>query len=128
MTEVVFVVPGRLDQLTGGYLYDRHILEGLRARGRPVKLIELAPGSVDGIFAALPEETITIVDGLALPGLERAIAAQARRLRLVALVHHPLAEETGLSQDQTEQLAALEAAVLPRFRGVLCPSRRTAAA
>lgn len=126
--ELVFVVPGRLDQLTGGYLYDRHILEGLRARGRPAKLIELAPGSGDGIFAALPRGTITVVDGLALPGLERAIAAQARRLRLVALVHHPLAEETGLSQDQTEQLAALEAAVLPRFRGVLCPSRRTAAA
>src|SRR5437764_8959637 len=24
--ELVFVVPGRLDQLTGGYLFDRHIV------------------------------------------------------------------------------------------------------
>jgi hypothetical protein len=29
--ELVFVVPGRLDQLTGGYLFYRHIVEGLRA-------------------------------------------------------------------------------------------------
>jgi glycosyltransferase involved in cell wall biosynthesis len=126
--ELVFVVPGRLDQLTGGYLYDRHILDGLRARGRSVKLIEFAPGSDGDTFADLPDGSITVVDGLALPGLERVIAAQARRLRLVALIHHPLAEETGLTQAQTEQLAALEAAMLPRFRGVLCPSRQTAAA
>ena len=33
MTGLVFVVPGPLDQLTGGYLYDRHIVEGLGARG-----------------------------------------------------------------------------------------------
>ena len=37
MSELVFVVPGRLDQLTGGYLYDRNIVEGLRARGRRVR-------------------------------------------------------------------------------------------
>jgi hypothetical protein len=29
--EIAFVVPGRLDQLTGGYLFDRRIVEGLRA-------------------------------------------------------------------------------------------------
>ena len=28
-----FVVPGPLDQRTGGYIYDRRIVEGLRARG-----------------------------------------------------------------------------------------------
>ena len=42
--ELVFVVPGRLDQLTGGYLFDRHIVEGLRARGRAVRVIELTGG------------------------------------------------------------------------------------
>jgi len=30
--ELVFVVPGPLDQLTGGYLFDGHIVRGLRAR------------------------------------------------------------------------------------------------
>jgi glycosyltransferase involved in cell wall biosynthesis len=125
--ELFFVVPGRLDQLTGGYLYDRHIVEELRARGRPVKVLELAPASGGAVFATFPEGTDTVVDGLALPGLEEAIAAQAHRLRLVALVHHPLAEETGISRAEAGRLVALEAEMLPRFRGVLCPSRQTAA-
>jgi glycosyltransferase involved in cell wall biosynthesis len=128
MTELVFVVPGRLDQLTGGYLYDRHIVEGLRARGRAVKVIELAPDADGAAFAAIADGTTTVIDGLALPGLEQVVAARERRLKLVAFVHHPLAEETGLSRADAERTAHLEAAVLPRFRGVLCPSRKTAAA
>ena len=39
-----FVVPGRLDQLTGGYLYDRHVVDGLRALGMAVDVVEL-PGA-----------------------------------------------------------------------------------
>jgi glycosyltransferase involved in cell wall biosynthesis len=128
MTELVFVVPGRLDQLTGGYLYDRHIVEGLRAQGRPAKVVELSPKADRAAFTGLADGAIVVVDGLALPALKEAVAAHARRLRLVALVHHPLAEETGLSPSEAEQAARLEAAVLPRFRGVLCPSRGTAAA
>lgn len=125
---LVFVVPGRLDQLTGGYLYGRHIVEGLRARSRAVELLELAPASDGNVFAALPDAATTVIDGLALPGLEQAIAAHARRLRLVALVHHPLADETGLSRDRAARLAAFEAALLRHFRGVVCPSRQTAIA
>ena len=43
--EIVFVVPGPLDQLTGGYLFDRRIVEGLRARGRQVRVIRLSARS-----------------------------------------------------------------------------------
>ncbi len=39
---IAFIVPGRLDQLTGGYLYDRRIVEGLRERGRAVRVVELS--------------------------------------------------------------------------------------
>jgi glycosyltransferase involved in cell wall biosynthesis len=67
------------------------------------------------------------VDGLALPDLDQAVIAHWRRLRLVALVHHPLAEETGLSRASAERLMRLEAVVLQRFCGVVCPSPRTAA-
>jgi glycosyltransferase involved in cell wall biosynthesis len=128
MSGLVFVVPGRLDQLTGGYLFDRRIVEGLRARGRPVKVIELAPRADAAAFAAIPDGTIAVIDGLALPDLEEIVRAQAQRLRLVAFVHHPLAEETGLTGANAERAFRLEAAVLPRFRGILCPSPRTAAA
>ena len=128
MTEVVFVVPGRLDQLTGGYLYDRHIIDGLRARGHAVRVVELAPNARGTPVAELANGTTTVVDGLALSDFEQAVMAHWRRLRLVALVHHPLAEETGLSCAASDRLTGLETAALQRCRGVLCPSPRTAAA
>jgi glycosyltransferase involved in cell wall biosynthesis len=127
MTELVFVVPGRLDQLTGGYLYDRHIIDGLRSRGRAVRVIELAPNNRETALAELADGTTTVVDGLALPDLEQAVMAYWRRLRLVAVVHHPLAEETGLSRAAAERLIRLEVAALKGFRGIVCPSARTAA-
>ena len=41
--KIAFIVPGRLDQLTGGYLYDRHIVEGLRARGVALAVERIVP-------------------------------------------------------------------------------------
>jgi glycosyltransferase involved in cell wall biosynthesis len=128
MSELVFVVQGRIDQLTGGYLYDRHIVDGLRARGRKVRVVELGADDRETTFAELADGTTTVIDGLALPDLEEAVMAHWCRLRLVALVHHPLAEETGLSRAAAERLIQLEAAALQRCRGVLCPSPKTAAA
>ena len=128
MTELAFVVPGRLDQLTGGYLYDRHVIDGLRSRGRTVKVIELSPNHREPALAELADDSATVIDGLALPDLEQAVLAHWRRLRLVALVHHPLAEETGLSRAAAERLIRLETAALQRCRGIVCPSPRTAAA
>jgi len=131
MSELAFVVPGRLDQITGGYLFDRNIVEGLRARGRRVRVIELeGPCSKAhrNSLAALSDGTRAVVDGLALADFGQVVAAEARRLRLVGFVHGPLAQETGLSPGEAEQAAAREAALLRQLRGVLCPSRRTAAA
>lgn len=136
---LTFIVPGALDQVTGGYLFDRRIVEGLRGTGRAVSVCEL-PGTVfpaadevalaaaDGIFARLPDGAAIVFDGLALPALERCLPAAAKRLRLVAFVHHPLAVETGLSAADGRRLADLERALLPLVRGVLCPSARTAEA
>src|SRR6266853_1899690 len=104
--EIAFVVPGRLTQLTGGYLFARHIVEGLRARGRVVR----------------------VVDGLALANLGQAVTAQAHRLRLIAFVHGPLAQETDLSPAAARRAILSEAGLLSRVRGVICPSRYTAAA
>ena len=126
--EIAFVVPGRLDQLTGGYLFDRRIVEGLRARGRSVRVIELSQRADTARLAALPDETATVVDGLALAHHAELMIVQARRLRLIAFIHGPLAQETGLSPAAATRAAAIEAALLSRVRGVLCPSRRTAAA
>jgi glycosyltransferase involved in cell wall biosynthesis len=126
--EIVFVVPGRLDQLTGGYLFDRRIVEGLRARGRAVRVIELSTQADGEPLAALAEDTKTVVDGLALADHAELMLAQARRLRVVAFVHGPLAQETGLPPAAAARAAELEAGLLSRVCGILCPSRKTATA
>ena len=41
------VVPGALDQFTGGYLFDRRVVDGLRAAGRSVRVVELPGGYPD---------------------------------------------------------------------------------
>jgi glycosyltransferase involved in cell wall biosynthesis len=131
MTEIAFVVPGRLDQLTGGYLFDRRIVEGLRARGRVVRVIELSardPKTNGPVLADFADGTKTVVDGLALANLADTIAAQARRLRFVAFVHGPLALETHLAPAAARRAALREAGLLSLVCGVLCPSRKTAAA
>ena len=83
MTEIAFVVPGRLDQVTGGYLFDRHIVDGLRSRGRAVRVIELSardPNANGAALASLADGTKTVVDGLALANYARVIVAHVRRL------------------------------------------------
>jgi glycosyltransferase involved in cell wall biosynthesis len=129
--EIAFVVPGRLDQLTGGYLFERHIVEGLRARRRVVRVIELSvrdPIANGAMIAAIPDGARTIVDGLALTSLGEVVAAQAHRLRVVAFVHGPLAQETDLPLAASQRAVLREARLLSRVRGILCPSRKTAAA
>jgi glycosyltransferase involved in cell wall biosynthesis len=127
MNEIAFVVPGALDQLTGGYLFDRHIVDGLRARGRAVRVIELESTPAAAAFAAFPEGQAVAIDALAFPDMTESLHACATRLRVVAFVHHPLADETGLSPAEARRMATLEAAMLPHCRGVLCASRLTAA-
>jgi glycosyltransferase involved in cell wall biosynthesis len=131
-----FLIPGRLDQLTGGYLFDRLVIEGLRAAGREIGVIEL-PGrfpDADAVardaacraLAELSEHAIAVIDGLALFSLAECLEREAERLRIVAFVHHPLADETGLSEREQQRASTLEARLLRRMRGVLCPSESTA--
>jgi glycosyltransferase involved in cell wall biosynthesis len=115
---VVFVVPGRLDTLTGGSIYDRRMVEGLRARGWSVDVRELGDGfprpapealaHAAGVFASLADGVTAIVDGLALGAMPAIVEQHSRRLRIVALVHLPLALEVGLDRDAVRELEASE--------------------
>ena len=135
---LAFLVPGALDQVTGGYLFDRRIVEGLRRAGRKVDVVELAGAypaadaaahaAVAAAFAALPDGSAAVIDGLALPGAETCLADAASRLRLVGFIHHTLALETGLTTAEQAHYADLEARQLPLLRGAICPSAETARA
>ena len=130
------VVPGPLEQRTGGYLYDARMAEGLRRRGWRVTVHSLrgrfpdadetARTGMTAALAGVPDGATVLVDGLALGGLPEPVAAERRRLRILALVHHPLSEETGLPPEVRDRLAGSERRALAATDGVIVTSRFTA--
>lgn len=135
---LVFVVPGDLDTLTGGYAYDRQIIQGLRAAGWAIEVLQLGPGfpwpdattlsRAAEQIAAIPDGRTVIADGLALGAMPNIVTRHARRLHWVALVHHPLALETGLSDTQSLQLFSSEQQALAETDLVIVTSPATARA
>lgn len=133
---LVLAVPGDPDQRTGGYLYDRRLAAGLSASGWEVRWLRLPDGfpfpdaaalaETGRAFAALPAGSLVLVDGLALGVLPELAEREAGRLRLVALVHHPLAQEAGLAPETARQLLASERRALAAVGRVLCTSTATA--
>jgi glycosyltransferase involved in cell wall biosynthesis len=130
------IVPGPLDQRTGGYLYDARMVEGLRRLGWTVDVISLegafpradarAQVSMEESLAALPNGSRVVIDGLAMGGLPDLIRDHGERLRIVSLVHHPLADETGLSPSDEEKFRDSEREALKHCAGVVVTSPFTA--
>jgi glycosyltransferase involved in cell wall biosynthesis len=133
---MAMIVPGALDQFTGGYLFDRRVVDGLRASGRSVRVVELPGAYPDADAAArmaaadalhaLPDGSLAVIDGLALPGFADCLEDEARRLRLLGFIHHPLSLETGIAPAMAERMAGIEHRLWPMLRGLLCPSAHTA--
>jgi glycosyltransferase involved in cell wall biosynthesis len=130
-----FVVPGRLDERTGGYLYDRRVVDGLRARGWRVDVRELDgdypfPSAAEreaasAALASFANGTLVVVDSLALGALPEDLARECARLDLVGLVHLPLAAGVGLLPLTVAQLLAGERRALAATRLVIVPGTAT---
>ncbi len=102
---ITFVIDGALDQPTGGYLYDRIVIDGLRDLGASVRVESLAVGgavstALENGRVALrrarePRSDLVVVDELCHPrtALASLIHRVRPRSRLVALVHHLAASE-----------------------------------
>ena len=118
MPPIVFVVPGRIDARSGGSIYDKRMAGALRDRGWLVDVREL-----DGAFplptqatltraaralADVAAGTIVLIDGLALGAMPAVVEREASRLRIVALVHLPLAAAVGLDRNTAAGLEAAE--------------------
>lgn len=131
-----FAVPGDLMTLTGGYIYDNRLLAGLRALGREVLHVPLGASFPDPTpddtataarqLAALPASCPVIIDGLAMGAMDRSILT-GMRAPIVALVHHPLAHESGLDPARRDHLYRTERANLALAAHVIVPSPHTAA-
>jgi glycosyltransferase involved in cell wall biosynthesis len=131
--EAVFAVPGDLDAPTGGYAYARKLLALMPDHGVALRHLRL-PGAFPHPHARDLHETarllreergdVLLVDGLALGAIPAELLPAARPL--VALIHHPLACETGLAPQRQAELRESEAAALARATQVVATSPLTA--
>lgn len=130
------VVPGPLDQRTGGYLYDSRMVAELDRLASPVAVHSIAGrfpdadetgrAALDQALARIPDGDPVVIDGLAGGGLPEVVERHAPRLSIVALVHHPLADETGQTPARVDHFFVSERAALRHVRGVLVTSPFTA--
>ena len=133
---VAFAVPGDLATPTGGYAYDRRMIRELRRLGWSIDIIDLGegvpfPGSEGDREARrrlknVPAGRPIIIDGLAFGVLPDAAAELSHDHALIALVHHPLAFESGLPPAQAEKFRASERMALRSARRVIVTSATTA--
>lgn len=136
MKAITFVVPGCVCQRTGGTIYDAAIIDALREAGWQIDVVELAGrfpwpdarthAALEQELSALADGALVVIDALAAGGLPAAIERHAARLRLVLLVHHPLADETGLSAETAADLLARERRVLACAERIIVTSAFTA--
>ena len=128
---VYVVVPDGIDDSrrpSGGNIYDRRVCDGLRARGWTVHENPVgrwpdgdlaAHDRLARVMSALPDGATVLVDGLVGSAAPSELAAAARRLRVVLLVHLPL----GVRGDDAARAA--ERAALRCAAAVVTPSRWT---
>jgi glycosyltransferase involved in cell wall biosynthesis len=136
LSSCFFVIPGDINTLTGGYGYDRRLLAGLQARGLNIRHLALPAGfpapdaharaATAALLSSLPDSSVVLFDGLAFGVLAAEIAVHASRLRFIALCHHPLALETGLSAADSQRLHAQEKCALAFARAIVVTSAGTA--
>jgi glycosyltransferase involved in cell wall biosynthesis len=135
MTSAVFAIPGDIDLPTGGYAYDRRIMALLPRLGVAVRHVAL-PGSFPAptpadlaetqrLLMAVPADTVIVADGLAYGAMPADLISRLRG-PIVALVHHPLCLEAGLTRALQEELHALEKAALGIARHIIVTSPSTA--
>jgi hypothetical protein len=112
--ELVLIVPDSIDdpaRPSGGNVYDRRALDGVRALGWTVVEHEVAGdwpaptlpdlARLSLLLDRLPDGSLLLVDGLVASGAASVLPAASARLAVVVLLHMPLgpdvAEETVLA-------------------------------
>jgi glycosyltransferase involved in cell wall biosynthesis len=134
MAEVAFAVPGPLDSPTGGYVYARRLIEHLPRHDLAVRYLALPetyphPSEADlahtaRLFLNTASDAVVLIDGLALGAMPPSLVAAVDR-RIVALVHHPLGLEPGLTPERQAELIANEAQALAYAARVIVTSPLT---
>lgn len=131
MVDVAFAIPGDLATPTGGYAYDREVLARLPQLGIRARHLAL-PGSfpdptpdhlaeTQRLLSLLPNDTVLFIDGLAFGAMPADVISTVCQ-PIIALVHHPLGYEPGLSQQRARKLIELEKRALSFAKRVVVSS------
>ncbi|MEP3046786.1 MAG: glycosyltransferase family 4 protein [Roseibium sp.] len=134
--KIVFAYPGVLETPTGGYGYDRRIIAGLQTRGWEVETVSLGTGfpfpsketlaNAGSILGDVSDNSLVVVDGLAFGAMPQTAQKLSGKMHLIALVHHPLCQENGLSLEKATKLQASENEALEYAEKVIVTSPATA--
>jgi glycosyltransferase involved in cell wall biosynthesis len=134
VADAIFAIPGDLRSHTGGYAYDRRVMELLPDFGVNVVHLPLPanfpnPSSKDIAEAARllsrrRKPSTLVVDGLAYGAFSQPLL-DGLDGRVIALVHHPLFLETGLPHARKVELRDSETLALTRADHIVVTSRAT---
>ena len=134
LMRIALLVPAPFATVSGGYNYDRAIVDGLRAQGHAVEVLELdgmhplpdaiATASARAAWQRVAPDTVPVIDGLCLPAFAPLADALAAR-HAVGLIHHPTALETGHDAATREALRASERHLMPLLSRVSVTSAPT---
>jgi glycosyltransferase involved in cell wall biosynthesis len=135
VTAVHVVVPDGIDdpaRPSGGNTYDRHLCRGLTSLGWSVHEHAVAgcwprPGApsfaaLAGVVRRIPDNAVVLLDGLVASAAPEVLVPQARRLRLVVLVHMSLGHRPA---DDADDARMRERAVLSAAAAVVTTSAWT---
>jgi glycosyltransferase involved in cell wall biosynthesis len=135
--DLTFVISADYARRTGGWLYDHRLLQELTARGWRIREVTLPAGfpapspaarrQAAAAFAAIADGSVVLADQLCLGVLPEVAAAEGDRLRLVMIVHHPLALE-GYHAGGRAAFAHCEREALRHAAAVIATSAHTARA
>lgn len=136
MTRAIFAIPGDKDRRTGGFIYEATVLQKLNEIGcntRHMVLPDSFPNPTPEDMAetltalrSVPADVPIILDGLVFGSIAPEGLADVSA-PVIAMVHHPLGLETGLSPDRAKFLQRNEAAALQHVVHVVVPSPHTEA-
>lgn len=135
MAGIRLLAPDPLDQRTGGYRYDRHMVEALRATGHSARIEGLTgrfpdvdAAAVDALHTALAAEIDgpVVVDGLASAALAYIDLAHLPGPPPLLLVHHPFVDDPDLEPALRDWLARAERTAFDRCGGLIATSPYTA--
>ncbi len=139
---VLFIIYGSLDQVSGGYLYDRKVIEYLRSEGIEVNLLGLPvlPYLLCPVHFFHPQlrrlfqtpgtgrrYQCIVVDELTHPSLFLSVARRVEGCPPVLVLLHHLSSREPAGWARRQLARAMEKALISRSDGVVVNSRSTGA-